>query len=220
MYSADLRGTTHSMLIGRRNKQREWVRKASRVAGTVVIYEAKAIDGRLLEVQNAIEDDALLRVVPGVYVGITEVSQEEGEFAAKLRFWVSKPMRNERGDERLLGPSVPLAYSVPSHGDLHPRDGLVPRGWATSEITVPVLIEIEFLNQTGEVIHTQPENSGVLNELDAATLGEIDVRFPLCRCDRITHFNPVVIVSERTIEIPFEIDIKDLKGVRGFKVGD
>lgn len=219
-YSADLRGATHSQLIGEREQLGEWVREAVRIAGAVVVYEAAAIDGRLLGLQNAVDDGALLKVVPGVYVGVADVSQDSDEFVATIRFWVSRALGNNRGGEALLAPSVPLSYSVRSHGDPHPGVGSVPRGWRASEITVPVLIEIEFLNQAGEVVHIQPEDSVVLYEADAALLGEIAVRFPLRDGERVTHFNPVAVVRERRIEIPFEIDLDGFAGSSGFGVSD
>lgn len=211
MYTAETRGASHSAMFGRRGGFGEWAMNASKIEGAVIVHEAESLAGRLLEVSDAAQDGALLRVVPGVYVGITRVSQDNGVFSASVRYWVSRPLRDARGVKRLLAPSVPITYGVRDHADPGGRVGLMPRGWELGDEAVPVLLEIQFLNEAGEVVYSQPEGTAAQYELDTAMLGEIDVEFPLEAGERVVHFNPVSIVSERQIEIPFSVDLDGFK---------
>ena len=210
-YSAEARGASHILAIGNRRGFDERILNMDYLVGTVVVFEAKTVGARLLDLEDSVADAALLRVVPGVYVGITDVAQENGEFSAVLRYWVSKPLTNSRGNTRFDDPVVPLSYSISRHGNLDNSVGSARRGWKAPEVSVPALLEFEFLTQQGEVIFTLPENAVVVCELETATLGEIEVRFPLGAGEAITHFNPVVITEERLVEIPFKVHIDALE---------
>jgi len=181
-----------------------------RIEGSLVVYVVAQTKSRVLPLREAYEDNALLRVAPGVHVGVVEYQQTEGRFTATIASWEAKPLTISLGGSKFIPPLVPIGFDWSKELAPERAEGQLRNGWKTTPISLPELIRFDFLDADGKVTHSSDVcGYGLGYETGHFVRTEIDFRVP--DGSVVVSVRPLVITQEREIEIPFSITVDDLE---------